>query len=173
MRIKKGQTIYYFMPTGEYVGKIYSGVVKNITKDLTTGHIDYEIESGLNIFGYTRRLNADQIYTSKKKIESEYKDELRYGAILSKLREVEKLLYETIDKCKDKINEELKINGQCIAISEDNTSFRRDLYIAGIGNVGEEISKMRKDIESLKKRFKSKSKKPVIDKKKEEKGEKK
>ena len=168
MKIKKGQKVYYYRSIGPYMGVICEGVIDGITKDLTTEEICYQLNLGKNIFGYpsSLRLAQDQIYLSKSKAESEYKDELRYGTLINRIESLEKLLDETLEVCKDK-EEKITLKNSYV-LCANNSSFKSDLYIEGIGNVKEEISKMKKDISDLKKKFKPKTKKPVVDKKEDE-----
>lgn len=164
MKIKKGQKVYYYKSLGPYMGFVCEGIIEGIIKDLTTKEITYELNVGKNIFGYDAKLHLsqDQIYTDKKQAESEYKDELRYGTLISRMENLEKLLNETLEACKDK-NEKIQLSAT-YALKVDNSSIGNDLYINGIGNVKEVISGMKKDISDLKKKFKAKTKRPVGDK---------
>lgn len=179
MKIKKGKTVYFYRSIGEYQGTIVEGIVSSITKDLSTGEVTYTVITGndSHYLGYfinkTFDLKSNQIYLSKKKIEKEYKDEIVYGNLNRKLNELDIILTNIYNEVKEK--EIIKDNWKTLTITGEQT-LNSKLYIkaqditVGDRNLIEEIDKLKKEISSIKKKIKTtKSKKPVIEKKEDNK----
>jgi hypothetical protein len=178
-KFKTGQKVYFYQSTGEYEGTIVEGIILSITKDLSTKKVTYKIntEKGFSYLSYFANkefyLTSDQIYSSKKKIEKEYKDEIVYGNLNRKLNELDIILTSIYNEVKEK--EIIKDNWKTLAITGEKAFSKlhikaEDITI-GDRNLIEEIDKLKKEISSIKKKIKTtKSKKPVVTKDVELKG---
>ena len=173
MKIKKGQTVYFYKSTGQYEGTILSGTVVAITKDLVSGKVTYTIKTAavdgewawFSNRDYT--LEADQIYTSSKQIEKEYKEEIVYGKLSKKLDNLDTLLNKVFNEVKEPI---VKENWQSLTISglkefSSKLQVNAEDVVIGEMSLKAEINKLKKDIASIKKQIKPKTKKPVVEKK--------
>ena len=171
MKFKKNQLVYFYQKTGEYKGTILSGVITSIIQDLEKDKVFYNIKV-TNTYcdwdawyiDHNFKLEKDQLYTSKKQIEKEYKDEIIYNTLYQKLSNVETILNNIFSEVKEK--EVIKDNWRTLTITGEKTFSK--LYVnaedISIGNVSvkEEIEKLKKEIASIKKKLKPKTKKPVI-----------
>jgi len=171
-KFKKGQVVYFYEQTGEYEGQIRSGNITAATKDLLTGVIKYKVKV-CPVMGnlwsyfceYERELDFDQLYTSRKQIEKEYKEEIIYGDLSRKLAKLEELLVRTIAEAKPKFENgswgtTITLNGG--EITSKIVVNAKDVEIEGIGSLQEEFKKLKKDVTDLKKKIKPKTKKPVV-----------
>jgi hypothetical protein len=161
MRLKQNQLVYFYRRIGEYEGAIVSGNIIEAKKDLLTGKIVYTVKTpGYWWISETCELEADQIYTNKKKAEKEWKDEIVYGKLLSRIDDMEQVLnqiYGIIHK--EKI--ETEINLETTGNQTISTAYiQADTIKLGELDVKQEIDKLKKDVESIKKNFKKKTKKP-------------
>jgi len=175
MGFKKNQLVYFYEQTGEYEGAIRSGTIIAATKDLLTGKISYKVKvcpkmgDLWSFFGeHEINLSADQLYTSKKQIEKEYKEEIIYGDFSRKLAKLEELLEKAIAEAKPKFENgswgtTLTLNGG--EITSKLVVNANDVEIEGIGSLQEEFKKLKKDVADLKKKIKPKTKKPVVENK--------
>lgn len=170
MKLKKGQKVYYFKLSAQYMGEIISGTITKATKDMFSGTVSYVVESSiyslLSAWGSStcETVSEENLYTKLKKIQRDYKEYLIYGTLLSKLDRLERTLDAVMRECAEKIS--LHTDGIMLMSGEfAKTSVRisnEDLFIDGVGNVGEEIKKMKASIDSLKKKIKTPKKKPVV-----------
>lgn len=86
MKLTKNQIVYFFESTGDYVGKIQKGRIKEATKDIYTGSISYLVEYQdieylfFMLSNSFIKLTQNQLYTSLKKIKKDYVDYLIYGS---------------------------------------------------------------------------------------------
>ena len=144
-QFKKGQVVYFYEKTGEYEGQIRSGSITAATKDLLTGIIKYKVKV-CPITGdlwsylreYERELDFDQLYTSRKQIEKEYKEEIIYGDFSRKLAKLEELLVRAIAEAKPKFENgswgtTLTLNGG--EITSKIVVNAKDVEIEGIGSL--------------------------------------
>ena len=165
------KTIYFYEKTGEYQGTILVGTITSITKDLQKETTLYKVKVVDTLYDwdawYLSRefiIRKDQIYTSKKQIEKEYKEEIVYNSLARRLQHIENLLADIRHEVKEKpvhidnwqslsITGEKAFSNLCVS-AEDITIGSRNLL--------EEIDGLKKEVDSLKKKIKSKTKKPVV-----------
>lgn len=174
MKLTKDQIVYFFESTGDWAGKIQKGRIKEATKDIYKGSISYLVEyQDIDEYSFFIpsnkfiKITQNQLYTSLKKIQKDYVDYLIYGSWLAKVQKIENLLNEVVEHYSEKITVE-----GCITLASGNISTstgKGSLIVDGIGDVAEEINKLKSDVEKIKKKIKKPSKKPVIkeDKKQE------
>lgn len=170
MKFKKNQTVYFYQRTGQYQGAIVAGFISEATKDLLTGKVTYTVKVDTGdtyswFFRNTYTLSEDNLYSSKKKIEKEWKDEIVYGNLSSKLDKLERLLNEVLNEVKPKLDQNKTLDF-VLGSKEFSTNTIKieaeNLEVKGIGNLQEEISKIKKEIKDIKKKIKPQTKKPVI-----------
>lgn len=166
MKLTKDQIVYFFESTGDYAGKIQKGRITKATKDIYTGSISYIVEYQdieYSVFMPSNRsikLTQNQLYTSLKKIQKDYVDYLIYGSWLAKVQKIEKLLNEVVEHYSEKVTAE---GGITLASGNICTSTGKgNIIIDGIGDIAEEINKLKSDVEKIKKKIKKPGKKPVI-----------
>ena len=179
-RFKVGQKVYFYQITGDYTGTIVEATVKKATKDLATNKITYSVEVPycFPLWNYTGfgshalDLLEENLYSSKKKIEKEYKEEIVYNNLKEKIDGLHSILLEVKtelqkDEHKDFTGMTLSINGEksfsTICLNSE------DVVISGLGSIKEKVEGLEKEIKAIKKKIKPKTKKPVV--KKEEKTE--
>jgi len=178
-RFKAGQKVYFYQITGEYVGTIIEGTIKKIVKDLSTGEVTYSLDipsHPLWLWNYNTEhlveLREENLYSSRKKIEKEYKDEIVYNNLKEKIDRLQSILLDVRtelqkDEHKDFTGMTLNITGEkafsTICLNSD------DVVISGIGSIKEKVEELEKEVKSIKKKIKPKTKKPIV--KKEEKKE--
>ena len=169
--MKKNQLVYFYEKTGEYQGTILAGTITSIVKDLQKGTTLYHVKvakafQDWDIWYVNREvvLTKDQIYTSKKQIEKEYKEEIVYNGLTRQLQHIETLLSDIRHEAREKpvivdkwqtltITGEKAFSKLCVS-AEDITIGDRNLL--------EEIDKLKKEVNSIKKKIKPKTKKPVV-----------
>ena len=176
-RFKVGQKVYYYLNCGDYTGEIVTCVIKQATKDLSTGKITYRVsvdnESATFwrlTFLTERDLTDEYLYASKKQIEKEYKDEIAYNKLYKEMCSLENSLIEL--KSKLASEQEYKIpDGMTLSIGGTKQYFNKlyveakDVVIDGKVSLKEEIDKLKKRVKSLEKNIKQKTKKAVVSKK--------
>lgn len=166
MKLTKDQIVYFFESTGDYAGKIQEGRITEATKDIYTGSISYLVEYQDIEYSFFMpsnnfiKLTQNQLYTSLKKIQKDYVDYLIYGSWLAKVQKIEKLLNEVVEHYSEKIAFE---GGITLASENICTSTNiGKLVVDGVGDIAEEINKLKADVEKIKKKIKKPIKKPVI-----------
>ena len=174
MKFKVGQKVYYYQVTGEYIGGIVEGIITKAIKDLATNKITYTVDTAKDcwwVWSREKELTADYLYSSRKAIEKEYKEEIIYNNLYQEMRSLEKILDQvyaelTKDAHKDFNGLTLSINGE----NKFSTLYvnANDINIEGIGSVKEKVDELNREIAELKKKIKPKTKKQVIKKDKEE-----
>lgn len=174
MKFKKNQIVYFYEQTGEYEGRIRTGFITEAVKDLLSKTIIYtvRVDKG-DVYSYFHdseyHLTEDSLYSSKKKIEKEWKDEIVYGNLSSELHKMERLLLEVLNEVKPKLD---KNNQLTLTLSSKEfltNTVRIDaenVEVKGIGNLQEEITKIKKEIKNIKRKIKPQTKKPVVKEKK-------
>jgi len=110
----------------------------------------------------TRLLSLPRInyIPALKKIQKDYVDYLTYGSWLAKVQKIEKLLNEVVEHYSEKI-----ADAGGITLASGNictTTCKGNLVVDGIGDIAEEINKLKADVEKIKKKIKKPRKKPVI-----------
>ena len=155
-KFKIGQTVYYYYES-ESIGHIITCRIKGATKDLATGKITYLV-TGLNDYKWfaDRALTSDYLYASKKQIMKEHADAMAYRVLDDKLNSIDAALNKILNEYAEKIQAN-PVSWVTISADDCKTS----LYVDGIGNVQEELNKLKKEIESLKKKIKKPTKKTV------------
>jgi len=178
-RFKVGQKVYFYQITGEYLGTIIEGTIKKIVKDLGTGEVTYSLNipsHPLWLWNYNAEhlveLKEENLYSSRKKIEKEYKDEIVYNTLKEKIDRLQSVLFDVKTELQKDIHKDftgmtLNITGEkafsTICLNSE------DVVISGLGSVKEKVEELEKEIKAIKKKIKPKTKKPVV--KKEEKTE--
>ena len=166
MKFKVGQKVYYYLSHGDYTGSIVEGIITKVIKDLSTGKVIYTVKTDCNwVWDTTRDLSADNLYSSRKAIEKEYKEEIVYNNLYKQMLNLEKVLNQvytelTKDEHKDFGGLTLNIDGE----KKFSTIYVKaeDVNIEGIGSIKDEIAGLKKEINKIKKAIKPKTKKPVI-----------
>ena len=175
MKFKVNQRVYYFKSAGPFMGEIVAATVKAATKDLLTGHITYTVATDTSpFFGFwqtstTELLWSKNLYSSRKKIEADYKEFLLYGSLSAKMDVLEKFLDRVMLTCAQKISQEL------LEVSIDGGRTSNTVTIAsnklllntvdnGVICVQEELEKIKAELAVLKKKIKTPKKKPVVKK---------
>ena len=170
MKLTKDQIVYFFESTGDYAGKIQKGRITEATKDIYTGSISYLVEYQDIEYSFIVpsnnyiKLTQNQLYTSLKKIQKDYVDYLIYGTWLAKVQKIEKLLNEVVEHYSEKIAFEggLTLASGTITSAWEGSAWKGNIIVDGIGDIAEEINKLKADVEKIKKKIKKPSKKPVI-----------
>ena len=170
MKFKKNQLVYFYQTTGEYRGTILSGVITSIVQDLEKDKVFYNIKVTNTYYDWDAwylnnfyKLEKDQLYTSKKQIEKEYKNEIIYNTLYQKLSNIETILNNIFSEVKEK--EVIKDSWQTLTITGEKVFSKlcvnaEDVSIGSM-SIKEEIEKLKKEINSIKKKIKPKTKKPV------------
>ena len=162
--MKKNQVVYFYQSTGEYQGTIIAGVVKSIIKDLTTNKVTYTVKTTKGFICEDFELSKDSIYTSRKQIEKEYKEEIIYGNLSRRLVRIESLLNDAIITVKEPI---VKEDWQSLFLGDEKDKYTT-LYVdakdvkIGEMSIKEELDNLKREINSIKKKIKPKTKKPVV-----------
>lgn len=164
--LKKGQTVYFYQVTGPFMGEIIAGRIVAATKDLTSNTVSYEIEMASNfpLWPFTGKitLTAEHLYTNYKTIAKEYKEELVYNALLKKFNDIQDLLKQILEKCREQLE---KPSFQTLALNNNAEIGARivadDLVIQN-RHLADEVEELKKEIEAIKKKIKPKTKKPVV-----------
>ena len=84
---------------------------------------------------------------------------LIYGTWLAKVQKIEKLLNEVVEHYSEKIADEGSIT---LASGNITSTQKGNLVVDGVGDIAEEINKLKADVEKIKKKIKKPRKKPVI-----------
>ena len=168
--LKKGQTVYFYRITGPFMGEVITGRIVAATKNLLDNTVSYEVETASNFpiwpFSGKITLKAENLYTNYKTIAKEYKEELIYNALLKKFNDLEDLLKQILEKCREQLEkpdfQTLTLNG---GLATSVKIEANDLIIQN-RNLLAEIDELKKELESIKKKIKPKTKKPVKEEKK-------
>jgi len=170
-KFKKGQTVYFYRTSGDYLGEIIHGTISGATKDLLTGETSYVVSIPANLF-YLCYLNeetvkAENLYTSKKQIYKEHRDEIAYLNLYKKIDKLDKAVNKVFAEYAEKI--EAAPGFATLSISSiDQTSH---IVIDGIGDLRTEFDKLKDEVANIKKKIKKSTKKPVVKKTEEKKNE--
>jgi len=162
---KIGQLVYFYEQTGPYMGRIQAAKITAATKNLANGQISYELDVPGFFFNCKKTLTGDFLYSKKKVIEDEYKEELVYNSLQTKLNETSELLNKVLSECKP-VDKDVAISSitlgnitSCVKISAN------DIYVND-RNLVAELDDLKKDVDKIKKTIKPKTKKAVKEEKK-------
>lgn len=177
MKFKVGQKVYFYQETGPYMGTIFNCKIIKATKDLSTGKITYQLDTkDIWLWSDVKELTGEYLYTSYKKIQKEYKEEIIYNSFREQMSRLEDILYQV----RNELQKEEHKNLEGLTLNIDNNMTWSKIYVdpknimIGDISVEEEINKIKKEINKIKNKIKPKTKKPVVKKveKTEEKTEK-
>ena len=184
-KIKIGDTVYYLLETGTFRKIICSGTVQKIVYDLGSKKKIYTLKTGEKNpffpefeYEYNKDLSEEYVYSDPETLRKEWREDILSGEFESQIDNLNIWLCKIYAECEkhwddlDETKRTVSLDSGATITGEKRFS---SLYIPEIGNVGEAITKLQKEVDALKKagRSKNKTKKVVKVEKKENEKEKK
>lgn len=170
-KIKIGDTVYYLFETGTFRKVIRSGTVQKIVYDLSSKKKIYTIKvSKANLFfqnyEYDKELSEEYVYSNPETLRKEWREDILAGEFEAQIDNLNTWLCKIYSECEkhweglDETERVVSLDSGATITGEKRFS---SLYIPDIGDVGEVIKKLQKEVDALKKagRNKNKTKKVV------------